>query len=55
MPEIRQNLVTKDWVIIATERAKRPEDFKKKEIQELNDKILNLKNEIIVNSEKKAA
>lgn len=30
MPEIRQNLVTKDWVIIATERAKRPEDFKKK-------------------------
>jgi len=31
MPEIRQNLVTKDWVIIATERAKRPEDFKKKE------------------------
>lgn len=29
MPEIRQNLVTKDWVIIATERAKRPEDFKK--------------------------
>ena len=31
MSEIRQNLVTKDWVIIATERAKRPEDFKKKE------------------------
>ncbi|MDD5686431.1 MAG: galactose-1-phosphate uridylyltransferase [Elusimicrobia bacterium] len=31
MPEIRQNLVTKDWVIISTERAKRPEDFKKKE------------------------
>ncbi|MFH1541302.1 MAG: galactose-1-phosphate uridylyltransferase [Elusimicrobiota bacterium] len=30
MSEIRQNLVTKDWVIIATERAKRPEDFKKK-------------------------
>lgn len=29
MSEIRQNLVTKDWVIIATERAKRPEDFKK--------------------------
>jgi len=31
MSEIRQNLVTKDWVVIATERAKRPEDFKKKE------------------------
>jgi UDPglucose--hexose-1-phosphate uridylyltransferase len=31
MPELRQNLVTKDWVIISTERAKRPEDFKKKE------------------------
>lgn len=31
MSEIRQNLATKDWVIIATERAKRPEDFMKKE------------------------
>ena len=31
MPEIRQNLATKDWVIIATERAKRPEDFVQKE------------------------
>ncbi|MCD6309314.1 MAG: galactose-1-phosphate uridylyltransferase [Candidatus Eremiobacteraeota bacterium] len=29
MPELRQNLATKEWVIIATERAKRPEDFKK--------------------------
>jgi UDPglucose--hexose-1-phosphate uridylyltransferase len=27
MPELRQNLVTKEWVIIATERAKRPEEF----------------------------
>ncbi|MEK6646904.1 MAG: galactose-1-phosphate uridylyltransferase [Candidatus Firestonebacteria bacterium] len=27
MPEIRQNVATKDWVIIATERAKRPEEF----------------------------
>jgi UDPglucose--hexose-1-phosphate uridylyltransferase len=27
MPEIRQNPATKEWVIIATERAKRPEDF----------------------------
>jgi len=28
MPEIRQNIATREWVIIATERAKRPEDFK---------------------------
>jgi len=38
MPELRQNRATKEWVIIATERAKRPEDFKstkeKKEIPE---------------------
>ena len=27
MPELRQNLATKEWVIIATERAKRPDDF----------------------------
>ncbi len=29
MPEIRYNLITREWVIIATERAKRPEDFAK--------------------------
>jgi UDPglucose--hexose-1-phosphate uridylyltransferase len=28
MSEIRQNPITKDWVIIASERAKRPDDFK---------------------------
>jgi UDPglucose--hexose-1-phosphate uridylyltransferase len=27
MPEIRQNLATREWVIIATERARRPEQF----------------------------
>jgi UDPglucose--hexose-1-phosphate uridylyltransferase len=27
MPELRQNVATKEWVIIATERAKRPEQF----------------------------
>jgi UDPglucose--hexose-1-phosphate uridylyltransferase len=27
MPELRQNPATKEWVIVATERAKRPEDF----------------------------
>ncbi|TAN61457.1 galactose-1-phosphate uridylyltransferase [bacterium] len=31
MPEMRLNLVTRDWVIIATERAKKPEDFKRAE------------------------
>ena len=29
MPEFRQNMITKDWVIIATERARRPEDFRR--------------------------
>ncbi|MFA6317401.1 MAG: galactose-1-phosphate uridylyltransferase [Elusimicrobiota bacterium] len=28
MPELRQNLATKEWVIIAAERALRPEEFK---------------------------
>jgi UDPglucose--hexose-1-phosphate uridylyltransferase len=27
MPELRQNFLTKEWVIIATERAKRPEEM----------------------------
>jgi UDPglucose--hexose-1-phosphate uridylyltransferase len=27
MPEIRQNIATREWVIIATERARRPEEF----------------------------
>ncbi len=36
MPEIRLNPITGDWVIIATERAKRPEDFvQKKERKEV--------------------
>jgi UDPglucose--hexose-1-phosphate uridylyltransferase len=30
MPELRYNILTREWVIIATERAKRPEDFVKK-------------------------
>jgi UDPglucose--hexose-1-phosphate uridylyltransferase len=28
MPEFRQNFATKEWVIIATERARRPENFR---------------------------
>jgi UDPglucose--hexose-1-phosphate uridylyltransferase len=27
MPELRYNLVTTEWVILATERAKRPDQF----------------------------
>ena len=30
MPELRHNILTQQWVIIATERAKRPEEFVKK-------------------------
>lgn len=30
MPELRHNVLTREWVIIATERAKRPQDFVKK-------------------------
>ena len=36
MPELRQNRLTKEWVIIATERAKRPEELKvKREVKPL--------------------
>jgi UDPglucose--hexose-1-phosphate uridylyltransferase len=31
MTELRQNLITRDWVIIATERAKRPDEFTRRE------------------------
>ena len=34
MPELRQNPITKEWVIIATERAQRPEDFAPIKIEE---------------------
>ena len=27
MPQLRQNIITRDWVVIAPERAKRPSDF----------------------------
>ncbi|MBK8396983.1 MAG: galactose-1-phosphate uridylyltransferase [Leptospiraceae bacterium] len=30
MSEIRQNIITRDWVIIATDRARRPHEFQKK-------------------------
>jgi UDPglucose--hexose-1-phosphate uridylyltransferase len=31
MPEFRQNMLTHEWVIISTERARRPQDFRVKE------------------------
>jgi UDPglucose--hexose-1-phosphate uridylyltransferase len=31
MPELRFNVITREWVVIATERAKRPDQFKRKE------------------------
>lgn len=40
MPELRLNLITREWVIIATERAKRPNDFcQKKEKKYLPERI----------------
>ncbi|HXZ13644.1 MAG TPA: galactose-1-phosphate uridylyltransferase [Candidatus Sulfotelmatobacter sp.] len=33
MPEIRHNVITREWVIIATERAKRPEEFAKSNVR----------------------
>jgi UDPglucose--hexose-1-phosphate uridylyltransferase len=30
MSEMRLNLITRDWVIIATERARKPEDFRQR-------------------------
>src|SRR5262245_618821 len=31
MPELRYNVITREWVVIATERAKRPDQFTRKE------------------------
>jgi len=39
MPELRQNPATKEWVIVATERAKRPEDFAPLKIEEKTEAI----------------
>ena len=32
MPEIRQNIISRQWVIIATERARRPDQFRQPEL-----------------------
>jgi UDPglucose--hexose-1-phosphate uridylyltransferase len=38
MPELRQNLATKEWVIIATERARRPEEFVQADKERVEDR-----------------
>ncbi|HEX5690163.1 MAG TPA: galactose-1-phosphate uridylyltransferase, partial [Roseiflexaceae bacterium] len=38
MPELRQNLATKEWVIISTERAKRPEQFVQADKERVEDR-----------------
>src|SRR5262245_14530031 len=38
MPELRQNLATREWVIIATERAKRPEQFVQADKERVEDR-----------------
>ena len=40
MPELRLNVVTREWVIIATERAKRPKDFRSKKERPLRPEYL---------------
>src|SRR6266568_5547865 len=35
MPELRYNVITHDWVVLATERAKRPEEFARKKDQKV--------------------
>lgn len=41
MPELRYNIASRDWVIIATERAKRPEEFSKKPPAAVNESAAN--------------
>jgi UDPglucose--hexose-1-phosphate uridylyltransferase len=38
MSQIRQNMATKEWVIIATERARRPEEFVQKDKEKAEDR-----------------
>src|ERR1017187_6067030 len=38
MPQLRQNIITGDWVVIAPERAKRPQDFVIPKSVQISDK-----------------
>lgn len=42
MPEIRQNIATREWVIIATERAKRPEQFFREPRERVTDRPIHV-------------
>ena len=46
MPQLRQDPATKEWVIIATERSKRPDDFKK--AKSINEKPLYKENYLVI-------
>jgi UDPglucose--hexose-1-phosphate uridylyltransferase len=39
MPELRQNIATREWVIIANERAKRPEEFVQPPKERVEDRL----------------
>ncbi|MFH1454296.1 MAG: galactose-1-phosphate uridylyltransferase [Armatimonadota bacterium] len=38
MPELRKNIITREWVIISKERSIRPEEFKKNHVKIVTDK-----------------
>jgi UDPglucose--hexose-1-phosphate uridylyltransferase len=40
MPELRLNLITREWVILATERAKRPDSFRQKKHKKILPEFL---------------
>lgn len=40
MPELRMNLITRSWVIIANERGKKPEDFIVKRVKKMRPEFL---------------
>ncbi len=41
MPEYRKDIILDEWVIIATERAKRPENFREERIK-IDKKIMGI-------------
>lgn len=41
IPELRQDLVTKEWVVIAEKRAKRPQEFTRKDLKPLDTSLEN--------------
>jgi hypothetical protein len=40
MPELRLNLITREWVIVQSERARRPEDFRQRREKRYNPEHL---------------